>query len=354
MSALVQSLAAILGLTVSSTFILVQIWGEKSPSSIRFFPNTLFKILIVVISIAIIFDSIVLFILPENLIYLNYIVVIRCFIIGMYGHFIILYFFIMYVFKVVRVLNPEYLINYLQEKIYPAVRNVNIISFSDSRKIIHTLEELTLGFISKRYSMYITESLSCIDFIYPEVIISNYKESRENIIFLITESIREIGFCLIKNDYNNKMDILGECIANLFLTLDILKLEEKTLNFVVEELTHKLDINSLNKNIFYNGIVNSIVSFEQNSKTIFNSIFKEAIDMIDTEMIITCLEQLLLIGKSFNIETDKSKIIDYCNYCKSNVLMDIQCNTTEELIIRKLQQELKDNCRRIVQSTTWD
>lgn len=214
-SAALQPLAAIFAFIASSTIIMLQLSGENSPKSLKFFPKGIFIFLMFGLIIILILDTMILMFLPKkisslNLTFVNMVIVFNA---------IALLIVVGYIILVINWLKPETTINLLLQNAKKATTN------QDRLDIVFSLEELAGKAIQKGYSStvkLIIDSYSEIIKIYT----TTQTHLNERLAFNVNHPLREIPDSLARITLNlcrSNMDDLVSFTAWPFSQLVLCK-----------------------------------------------------------------------------------------------------------------------------------
>jgi len=348
LSSLVQSLSAIFGLIVTSTFIVLQISGEKSPTSIKYFPTKLFKFIVVCLILAVIFDSIMLFILPGNNILLSNFCLIKLLFIVLFAHIVIVFLLIKYIYDVLNNFKTEVIIsNIMNGSVMTGSRDFNKIE--DYKKKIYSFEELIIGSMNKKHH---SDILNClIKFSYFLELLLSLKNEIKNdenennyefkqLIYLIIEFFNLTANSMIDNNcIKYFMRYYCLCFCTLIHSLD--KIEEYEFENIKDLINYDF-MKIVDNHIYVEFIYYTIVQIKFlgiHTKMIIEELFKymikklqikdeiknnENIIINEEENTINYNEQnivivLLIIDKLAKFNTNYSNNMlghkEYCQYC---------------------------------------
>ncbi len=259
-SALLQSLAAVFAFIASSTILLMQLSGDSSPSSLRFFPKNRLILLLVFLLIVIIFDvSILLFLQNQiNIIYFVFILTIAA--LNILGLEAVIY----YVISIVNWLKPE--------KIFDTLKKKATVSHNDSDQvnIIASYEELIIKCINKGYCHNVKSAFISFEEI-TDIFIQNWStlnsdelvEDPEHPICCIPGSIKRITLCLCKSQMFDMINYAGSILGKVATFgskksnrgLFVVEVQDASEGIVKECLEKKLESPAYN---FINSLIDSV------------------------------------------------------------------------------------------------
>lgn len=237
LSALIQSLATILALIISSTIILFQLTRDNSPKSINFFPTGELFLTLILIMLEISIDTLILLTLRSPISSKVFIMIVVVSVANLLTIFTIL----KYIVKIKDWLKPDNTLNNL-------LRNVSSIDESEKFiEIIRSIEELALSSINKGYSTTVTAIFKAY-YDLSNMIVKKFDFKYEN----------------MESWSDNPLIVLPESLTNVCINLcnsNMYNLIFRAVNVFKPLIYWKSPLSdAAGKRIFYDSIIESFIS----------------------------------------------------------------------------------------------